>query len=81
LLDFLQGSEVDKNKLGFYFSIFLGVALVSFFTYDIIITNILSYYYCESTPTHPKTLITKKIEYPESIYWEDNIYPGFSKED
>lgn len=49
-------------------------------TYDIIITNILGTYYCSQEP-NPKTFISKKVEYPESIYWEDNVYPGFSKED
>ena len=51
-----------------------------FITYDIIITNILNAYYCSQEP-NPKTHIAKKVEYPESIYWEDNVYPGFSKED
>jgi len=56
--------------------------LVSFlpFTYDIIMTNIFSVYYCNTAP-NPKTHIGKKVEYPVSIYWEDNVYPGFSKED
>ncbi len=49
-------------------------------TYDIIITNILGAYYCKADP-NPKTFIKEKVEYPESIYWEDNVYPGFSKED
>lgn len=49
-------------------------------TYDIIITNILGTYYCSQEP-NPKTLIKKKVEYPLSIYWEDNVYPGFSAED
>lgn len=49
-------------------------------TYDIIITNLLGAYYCLSSP-HPKTYITEKVEYPKSIYWEDNVYPGFSEED
>lgn len=49
-------------------------------TYDIIITNVLGTYYCYSEP-NPKTLIKKKVEYPLSIYWEDNIYPGFNIED
>jgi hypothetical protein len=49
-------------------------------TYDIIITNILGAYYCSQEP-NPKTLIKKKVEYPLSIYWEDNVYPGFSAED
>jgi hypothetical protein len=49
-------------------------------THDIIITNILGAYYCYSEP-NPKTYISKKVEYPESIYWEDSVYPGFSAED
>ena len=47
-------------------------------TYDIIITNTLGAYYCLTTPS---TYINKKVEYPLSIYWEDNVYPGFSEED
>ncbi|MDY0051396.1 MAG: hypothetical protein RBR65_02545 [Aliarcobacter sp.] len=47
-------------------------------TYDIIITNILAGYYCLTTPS---SYINKKDESPKSIYWEDNVYPGFSKED
>jgi len=51
------------------------------FTYDIVITNLLAGYYCLIAPPHPKTKIEKKVEYPISIYWEDNVYPGFSKAD
>lgn len=47
-------------------------------TYDIILTNILGGYYCLITPS---TYINKKVEYPLSIYWEDDVYPGFSAED
>ena len=47
-------------------------------TYDIIITNLLGGYYCLTTPS---TFIGKKVEFPQSIYWEDNVYPGFNKED
>lgn len=47
-------------------------------TYDIIITNILGAYHCLTTPS---TYISKKVEYPLSIYWEDNVYPGFNAED
>jgi hypothetical protein len=61
------------------------IAVLVFFTivptYDIIITNLLSAYYCCYTPPIPKTKIIKKVEYPISIYWEDNIYPGFNKKD
>lgn len=47
-------------------------------TYDIVITNVLAGYYCLTTPS---TYIKKKVEFPESIYWEDNVYPGFNEED
>lgn len=47
-------------------------------TYDIIITNVLATYYCLATPS---TYVNKKVQYPQSIYWEDNVYPGFTKED
>jgi len=47
-------------------------------TYDIIITNVLGGYYCLTTPD---TFINKTVKYPESIYWEDNVYPGFNEED
>ena len=72
--------KINENKIGLYFSIFLGVGLMLFLTYDIIITNILSAYYCNTSP-NPKTKIIKKVEYPISIYWEDNVYPGFNKKD
>ena len=40
-------------------------------TYDIIITNILGVYYCT---TAPKAFIKETVEYPESIYFEDNVF-------
>ncbi|WP_457743249.1 hypothetical protein [Sulfurimonas sp.] len=66
--------------IGVFLSVVFGVGLTLFLTYDIIITNILSAYYCNTAP-NPKTYIGKKVEYPISIYWEDNVYPGFSKAD
>lgn len=48
------------------------VFLILLPTYDIIITNILGAYYCNAEP-NPKTFIKKKVEYPESIYWESQI--------
>ncbi len=72
--------EITEKKFGLYFSLLLGVGVALFLTYDIIITNILSAYYCNTSP-NPKTKIEKKVEYPISIYWEDNVYPGFSKQD
>ncbi len=47
-------------------------------THDIIITNILAYRICKADP-NPKTFIKETVEYPESIYLEDNIYPGFDE--
>lgn len=66
--------------------LFLWVGIVLFFsillamTHDIIITNILAYKICKADP-QPKTFIKKTVEHPESIYWEDNIYPGFDEKD
>lgn len=47
-------------------------------TYDIIITNILGAYYCA---TAPKAFIKETVEYPESIYFEDNVFNGFNEQD
>ncbi|HHD64765.1 MAG TPA: hypothetical protein ENK96_10505 [Desulfobulbaceae bacterium] len=58
----------------------LAVAVVLFLTHDIIITNVLAWRICHSDP-RPKTFIKKTVDYPESIYWEDNIYPGFDEKD
>ena len=69
-----------KNKILTLAIIVSILSFVIYLTYDIIITNILSSYYCSQEP-NPKTKIIKKVKYPESIYWEDNVYPGFSKED
>jgi hypothetical protein len=70
-----------KSKVGYGKKLIISILFLLPFTYDIIITNILGIYYCKIASPHPKTLITKKVEYPESIYWEDNVYPGFSAED
>lgn len=58
--------------------LFVGVILG--LAHDIIFTNILAYRICKADP-NPKTFIKKTVEYPGSIYWEDNIYPGFDEED
>ena len=46
--------------------------------YDIIITNILGVYYCA---TAPKAFIKETVEYPQSIYFEDNVFNGFNEQD
>ncbi len=58
----------------------VALAFLLFLTYDIIITNILAYQLCHAQP-NPKTFIKKTVEFPESVYWEDNIYPGFNEQD
>lgn len=55
-------------------------AVLLFLTHDIIITNYLAYRICKADP-QPKTLVGETVEYPQSIYWEDNIYPGFDEKD
>lgn len=57
-------------------------ALIGIFalTQDIIFTNILAAKICRGDP-QPITFIKKTVEFPESIYWEDNIYPGFDEKD
>lgn len=69
---------LKKDGKGFFKSISITLLATLPFTYDIAITNALSGYYCLTTPS---TYINKKVEYPESIYWEDNVYPGFSQGD
>lgn len=64
--------------VGLYLLMIVGLTI--FLTHDIIITNILAYRICKGDP-QPKTFINKTVEYPESIYWEDNIYPGFDEKD
>jgi len=69
-----------KNKFLKWAGISAIVLIVGYLTEDIIMTNILGYYHCSQDP-NPKTLIKKTVEYPESIYWEDNVYPGFNEAD
>jgi hypothetical protein len=46
----------------------------------VILSNTLGAYYCSQEP-NPKTYIKHTVEEPISIYWEDNIYPGFDEAD
>jgi hypothetical protein len=69
-----------KNKLKEIVLILLFLSMIVYLTYDIIMTNIFSNYYCNQEP-NPKTFINKTVKNPISIYWEDNVYPGFNKED
>ncbi|MDY0397716.1 MAG: hypothetical protein RBR03_03570 [Desulfuromonas thiophila] len=71
--------KTTKKRILWAGLLLLAVALL-FLTHDIIITNILAYRICKADP-QPKTFINKTVEYPESIYWEDNVYPGFDEKD
>ena len=51
-----------------------------FLAYDILITHVLAFSLCH-TGSYPEPLISEPVDYPESIYWEDNIYPGFNESD
>lgn len=45
---------------------------------DIIIVYALTGFHCF---TNNSIYVNKQIKFPNSIYWEDNVYEGFSKED
>jgi len=75
-----QSADKRVKRIVLWGSIVLFVATLLFLTHDIIITNILAYRICKADP-NPKTFIKQTVEYPESIYWEDNIYPGFDEQD
>ena len=76
----LHSDKKTTKKRILWAGLALLVAALLFLTHDIIITNILAYRICKADP-QPKTFINKTVEYPESIYWEDNIYPGFDEND
>lgn len=53
---------------------------ITLYASDVILSNTLGAYYCAQEP-NPKTYIKHTVEEPISIYWEDNIYPGFDEAD
>ncbi len=75
-----QQSKRKRRNIFLWVGLILFVFVVLALIHDIIITNILAYQICKADP-QPKTFIKKTVEYPESIYWEDNIYPGFDEKD
>jgi hypothetical protein len=72
-------SGKGSGRIALWIGAILILALLAL-THDIIITNILAYRICKADP-NPKTFIKKTVDYPDSIYWEDNIYPGFDEQD
>jgi hypothetical protein len=73
-----RDKTIRKFFLWAFFVLFVGIVLG--LTHDIIITNYLAHQICKAEP-NPKTFIKKTVDNPGSIYWEDNIYPGFDDQD
>ncbi len=73
-----QGNRTNKN-IAIGATVFFVVGLLAL-TQDIIFTNYFAYQLCKAAP-QPKTFINRTVYFPESIYWEDNVYPGFDEED
>jgi hypothetical protein len=79
MIPFNTKKEIRFRKLKRVLALVLVVGIIGL-THDIIITNFLAYRICKADP-NPKTFIKQTVEFPESIYWEDNIYPGFDEKD
>ncbi|PHM16872.1 MAG: hypothetical protein CJD30_09280 [Sulfuricurvum sp. PD_MW2] len=56
------------------------ITSITLYASDVILSNTLGAYYCAQEP-NPKTYIKHTVEDPISIYWEDNVYPGFDDKD
>jgi hypothetical protein len=68
---------MKKSLLALFLTLTVGMTL---YASDVILSNTLGAYYCAQEP-NPKTYIKHTVEEPISIYWEDNIYPGFDEAD
>lgn len=66
-----------KKSLIFLLALITSITL---YASDVILSNTLGAYYCAQEP-NPKTYIKHTVEEPISIYWEDNVYPGFDEAD
>lgn len=56
------------------------ITSITIYASEVILSNTLGAYYCAQEP-NPKTYIKHTVEEPISIYWEDNVYPGFDEGD
>lgn len=68
---------MKKSIIAILVTLTVGMTL---YASDVILSNTLGAYYCAQEP-NPKTYIKHTVEEPVSIYWEDNIYHGFSDSD
>lgn len=68
---------MKKSLLTLFLTLIVGMTL---YASDVILSNTLGAYYCAQEP-NPKTYIKHTVEEPISIYWEDNVYPGFNDEE
>lgn len=64
----------------FLIFLLLLIASITLNASEVILSNTLGTYYCAQEP-NPKTYIKHTVEEPISIYWEDNVYPGFDEAD
>ncbi len=71
----IEEKRDSKNKLKGIVLILLILSMVVYLTYDIIMTNIFSNYYCNQE-TNPKTFISKTVENPISISLVPNVTLG-----
>ena len=60
--------------------LFVLITSITLYASDAILSHTLGAYYCSKEP-NPKTYIKHTVEEPISIYWEDNVYPGFDDAD
>lgn len=65
-----------KSVKATLFNLFIVILIPA---HDMIPTNILAWYHCKFDVS-PQTFVKKKVEYPLSIYWEDNL-SGFNAEE
>lgn len=66
-----------KSVKATLFNLFIVILIPA---HDMIPTNILAWYHCKFDAA-PQTFVKKRVEYPMSIYWENNVYSGFNAEE
>ena len=72
--------DIKKPTKIWKYLIPISCVLVLLLCHDIIITHALAWWFCRSAP-NPKTFVVRKVAHPGSIYFEDNVYPGYDEDD
>lgn len=75
---FIYKRYLAEKSAGVLLTLFLvgGVlfpAVAIYLTHDIAVVSYLKYKYCNNTMVEIKEI----VKYPGSVYWEDNVFPGF----